>query len=66
MILRADNQDDAMVVWAAVPDSGEQEKWEFVSVHTGEEFPQGRWAYIDTVLFSNGAYVLHVFARVAL
>ena len=59
-------QNDSMFVWALVdPSEVEKELRTVLFTGTGHPVPDGTWRYMNTLLVQNGAFVFHVFERVA-
>jgi len=64
-VLKVGNQCGSLMLWALVhEDSDTHEMRVFRSVMTGESFHPSKEKYIDTVLFNNGGFVVHVFEGV--
>lgn len=65
-ILSCAVQDETGMIWALVdPQEEEQESYRIVTMRTGYDYMMGEasYAFLGTLLFSDGAYVEHIFYR---
>lgn len=61
VFLNVKNQKDKLVAYFQCPDTELTESIGFVSFYTGIYLADNPKKYIDTVLFDEGNYVLHVY-----
>lgn len=65
-VIAADNQDEELCVWAIVDTDRKPEKRVFYCMETGADASVAALQtsmFVGTVLFDEGAYVVHVFVR---
>ncbi len=62
-ILTAQFQRMSPAIWAEVDDTADMVKRELCFVGTGRQKPEGYTEYINTLQFSQGARVFHLFAK---
>ncbi len=55
-------QNEILQVWAEVAES-EDTVHTFMVIHTGEEFDDTDWMYIDTAMNFDHSYVVHVYYK---
>lgn len=61
-VLSVANQDEALMLWAAVTPSNPTEPRTFLVALTGQEIAvTPSFPFLGTVLFDNGNFVVHVF-----
>lgn len=60
-ILVAQNQAEAVVIWAEVEASAPLTTRTFVTTMTGEPLPRGKKQFLGTVQLQGGALVFHVY-----
>lgn len=59
-ILKLANQKNNLTIWVEGSDKVMEDN-HFVLLHTGDFLPTNPIEYLDTILFSNDAYVVHVY-----
>jgi len=60
-ILVAQNQAEAVVIWAEVDTDLPLESRTFVTAMTGQTLPRGKKQFLGTVQLAGGALVFHVY-----
>ena len=60
-ILVAQNQAEAVVIWAEVDPELPLESRTFVTAMTGQPLPRGKKQFLGTVQLAGGALVFHVY-----
>ena len=62
IFLKAKNQREELSLWFEVdPEETEVEDVHFFIVHTGDYLPDNKKKYLETVLFDDGSYVVHLY-----
>lgn len=61
IFLKAENQNGMISMWFEVDENKTIEKVFFMVLHTGNYKPDNPSIYLDTILFDEGSYVLHLY-----
>ena len=63
IILKAANQNEKLNVWAEITDDTNTTSYRFYVIPTGGQIDSYDKTYLDTVLFVDGKFILHVYYK---